>query len=286
MRVELKQALLEGSPGAFEDLDAACSAAVAAVEVAWPMDWVEGGQFGRFLTRRLDPGVSAAVALAELWIADLYLACAAINGIRPALLAFDRVLLRDVAPALRSIAGNAANIDETLQIVREKLLVSAGGALRLDSYSGHGPLGGWLRVSALRVAISEKRRQRPELSPDQDLEAILDLAPNAEIKVLAREARQDLRAALAAAIGAQPARIRAVLRMYYVAHHGVEDIGRVYGVHASTVSRWLAKARADILATTREQLVARLQTTQVDSLLGHAASLEVSIESLLASTSS
>jgi len=285
VRVELKQGLLESlpDPDAHVDLDAACTDAVAAIEAVHPMGWVEGGQFGRFLARRLDPGVSPRAALAELWIADLYLVCAVINGIRPALLAFDRVLLRDVSPALRSIAGTQSNIDETLQLVREKLLVPVDGTLRLDSYSGHGPLGGWLRVSALRVAISEKRRARPELSPDEDLEAILDLAPNAEIKVLAREASHDLRAALGTAIAAQPPRIRAVLRMYYVAHHGVEDIGRVYNVHASTVSRWLAKARADILAQTRGHLVARLQTSQIDSLLGHAASLEISIESLLRS---
>ena len=286
VRGELKQGLLESLPDSYDDLDAAASDLVAAIEVAHPIGWVEGGRFGRFLARRIDPptaGASPRAALAELWIADLYLACAVIDGVRAALLAFDRVLLRDVAPALRSIAGNPATIDETLQLVREKLLVPVNGALRLESYSGHGPLGGWLRVSALRVAISERRRVRPELSPDDDLEAILDLAPNAEVKVLAREAGDDLRAALRAAIAAQPARLRAVLRMYYVAHHGVEDIGRVYNVHASTVSRWLTKAREEILVHTREHLVSRLQTSQVDSLLGHAASLEISIESLLAS---
>lgn len=283
VRDELKRGLRESLPDGSDNLDAACADIVTTVEAAWPVAWVEGGQFGRFLARRLDPGVPARIALGELWIADLYLACAVIAGNRAALLAFDRVLSRDVAPALRSIASHSAGIDEALQLVREKLLVPVDGALRLESYSGHGPLGGWLRVSALRVAISEKRRQRPELSADEDLEAMLDLAPNAEIKVLAREASGDLRAALSQAIAAQPARIRAVLRMYYVSNHGVEDIGRVYNVHASTVSRWLAKARADILAHTRAFLVARLQTSQIDSLLGHAASLEISLESLLRS---
>ncbi len=285
VRVELKQGLIESlpDPDTHTDLDAACNDAVAAIEAVHPLGWVEGGRFGRFLARRLDPGISPRAALGELYIADLYLACAVVDGVRPALLAFDRLLSRDIAPALRSIAGSAANIDETLQLVREKLLVPVDGTLRLESYSGHGPLGGWLRVSALRVAISEKRRARPEVSPEEDLEAILDLSPNAEIKVLAREASSDLRAALSTAIAAQPARIRAVMRMYYVGHHGVEDIGRVYNVHASTVSRWLAKARADILEHTRAHLVERLQTSQVDSLLGHAASLEISIESLLRS---
>jgi RNA polymerase sigma-70 factor (ECF subfamily) len=65
----------------------------------------------------------------------------------------------------------------------------------------------------------------------------------------------------------------------------VEDIGRVYRVHASTVSRWLAKARLDILAATRAHLVARLDASEseIDSLLAHAASVEISLGSVLRS---
>jgi RNA polymerase sigma-70 factor (ECF subfamily) len=167
--------------------------------------------------------------------------------------------------------------------VREKLLVAVDGTCRLESYSGHGPLGAWLRVAALRTALSARRRIHPELRPDDELAELLDLAPNAEVKVLAKELGADLRAALRAAIAAQPARIRTMLRMYYADGRGVEDIGRVYHVHASTVSRQLAKARSDVLAHTRGELLARLRATpsQVDSLLGHALSLEISLESLL-----
>ncbi|HEY6032727.1 MAG TPA: helix-turn-helix domain-containing protein, partial [Kofleriaceae bacterium] len=80
-------------------------------------------------------------------------------------------------------------------------------------------------------------------------------------------------------------RTRAILRLYYADGHGVEDIGRIYNVHASTVSRWLDKARGDILAQTRADLIERLHTpaSQIDSLLGHAASLEISLEGLLRS---
>jgi RNA polymerase sigma-70 factor (ECF subfamily) len=159
--------------------------------------------------------------------------------------------------------------------------VPTDGTLRLESYSGHGPLGGWLRVTALRIALSLKRRRQPELAPDDELTAILDLAPNAEVKVLAQQVGSDLRASLRAALAAQSARIRTVLRMYYADNQGVEDIGRVYNVHASTVSRWLQKARADIFAQTRAELIKRLHTSEVDSLLAHAATLEISLESLL-----
>jgi RNA polymerase sigma-70 factor (ECF subfamily) len=280
VRKELEQGLVETFPDA-PGLSGVASDIVTAVAAKWPVDWIDGGHFARYLTRRLDPGVDLAAGIAEVWVADLYLACAVAAGVHGALTAFDKILRTDLPPAIRTIDAKPDAIDEVLQLLREKLLVPAGGVLRLESYSGHGPLAGWLRVSALRIALSAKRRRQPELAPDDELAAILDLAPNAEVKVLAEQVGSDLRASLRAALAAQPARMRTVLRMYYVDNQGVEDIGRVYNVHASTVSRWLAKARADILTHTRAELVTRLQTSQVDSLLGHAASLEISLESLL-----
>ena len=287
VRKELEQGLVESFPDAPSgSIDAVATDIVTAVTAKWPLDWLDGGYFARYLARRLDPGVDLTAGLAEVWVADLYLACAVVAGVQRAHDAFDKILRTDLPPAIRTVDPSPDMIDEVLQLLREKLLVPVDGAtpgLRLESYSGHGPLAGWLRVSALRIALSLKRRRQPDLAPDDELAAILDLAPNAEVKVLAEQVGSDLRASLRAALAAQPARIRTVLRMYYADNQGVEDIGRVYNVHASTVSRWLAKARADILAHTRAELVTRLHTSQVDSLLGHAASLEISLESLLRS---
>jgi RNA polymerase sigma-70 factor (ECF subfamily) len=290
LQAELKRGLLdelaETSPGlrGRGDLDAACASVVGAI--AWPPEWLEAGSFGGYLARRIDPGVDVVAALAELCVSDLYLAASVVAGVPAALAAFDRMLTTDLPPAIRSIDTNRDTIDEVLQQLREKLLVPHEGGVRLESYSGHGPLGAWLRVSALRVALSLKRKIQPEQTPDEELAEILDQSANAEVKVLAQQLGADLRGALRAAIAAQPARTRAILRMYYADGRGVEDIGRVYNVHASSVSRWLAKARADILARTRAELTARLGTpaSQLDSLLGHVASLEISFESLLRST--
>ena len=282
---ELRIGLIEGFPDARDrgDLETACAQVAAQVAARWPREWLDGVAFGRYLASRIDPGCDLVVAIAEIAVADLYLAAAAAAGVPAAIAAFDRVLTTEMPPVLRTIDPSPDAIDEVLQLLREKLLVPREGACRLESYSGHGPLGAWLRVSALRTALSERRRARPELALDDELAEILDLAPNAEVRVLAQELGSDLRAALRAAVAAQPARTRALLRLYYADDRGVEDIGRVYHVHASTVSRWLAKARADVLAQTRAELIARLATTpsQIDSLLGHAVSLEISLESLL-----
>jgi len=286
MRAQLEQALRESLPDAGPELARASGEIADAIHAKWPLDWVDGAAFARYLAHRIDPGLPAAAALGELWVVDLYLASAVAGGVQAALAAFDRILRTDLPPAIRTIEASVDGIEEILQIMRERLLVPVSGVIRLESYSGHGPLGAWLRVSALRTALQRKRRRQPELAADDELGAILDLAPNAEVKVLAQQVGSDLRTALRAAIASQPARMRAVMRMYYVDDRGVEDIGRVYNVHASTVSRWLQKARTDILALTRQELVKRLQTSQVDSLLGHAASLEISLESLLRSSGS
>ena len=279
--------LVECVPEARErpDLAEACSKLMTQVGARWPASWLDARDFGRYLGRRLDPGVDVIAGLAEIYVSDLYLACAVVQRVDAALTAFDHIVSTELPPALRALDARPDSIDETLQILREKLLVPTGDGSRLESYSGHGPLGAWLRVSALRIALSARRKLQPDLAPDDELAAVLDLSPNAEVKVLAAQLGGDLRAALRSAISAQPARVRSVLRMYYGDGHGVEDIGRVYRVHASTVSRWLAKARSEILGQTRSELLARLgaSESQIDSLLGHVASLEISFESLLRS---
>lgn len=287
----LRNALLAGLVDRLPEVDAtlladACERAAEQITARWPA-WIDGRTFADYLVGRLDPGLPAAAAIGEVWIADLYLACAVIAGVPAALTAFDRQLTTELPGAIRTIDASPEAIDDVIQLLREKILVPHDGTRRLESYSGHGPLGAWLRISALRIALSRRRRRHPEPRPDDELEAILDLAPNAEVKVLSRELGADLRTALRGAVAAQPARTRALLRMYYADGHGVEDIGRVYNVHASTVSRWLVKARADILAQTRAELLDRLRTpaSQIDSLLGHAASLEISLEGLLRSVS-
>jgi RNA polymerase sigma-70 factor, ECF subfamily len=269
-------------------LDEACADIAARIAARWPgTDWVDGIELGRYLARRIDPALPVAQALAEMWVADLYVACACSRGIAAAHLALEREYFADLPLALRTLDSNADFIAEVLQVVREKLLVPRDGPARIEQYSGHGPLGGWLRVATMRTALTLRRRRQPPPSSHDELEAMLDLAPNAEVRVLARQIGGDLRDALHAAIAAQPARVRAVLRMYYADDRTIDEIGRVYNVHASSVSRWLVKARAEILAATRAALLARRHTeSSLDGLLAHAASIEISFETLLRSSSS
>lgn len=281
MEREVVRGLFEALGQPVLDLDLGVSPAIA----GWP-PWVSPATFGAYLAHRLDPALPVAEALRELAVGDLYLACACAAGIPAAHAALDSAYAGSLRAALGTLDSNPDFIAEVLQSVREKLLVDHGGAeTKIASYSGHGPLGAWLRVVTMRTAISMRRKRQPELGLDDELERVLDLAPNAEVSVIARELGHDLRETLRAAVAAQPSRIRAVLRMYYADNRGVEEIGRVYKVHASSISRWLAKARTEILMHTRAALLAKRHSeASLDSLLGHVASLEISFESLLRSS--
>ncbi len=284
MRGVLAQALDAILPNRATDpvaLDGVAAAVTAQVTARWPA-WLDPATFAAYLAQRIEPTADPIAELAEIHAVDLYLACACARGEPAAHAALERDYLIALPGAVRTIDGSSDFVDEVVQLVRHKLLVPDAGPPRIEAYSGHGPLGAFLRVTAIRLALSLRRRKHPEHAED-DLESVIDGSHSPELVLLARRIDVDLRTALRTAIDAQSPRTRAILRMYYGDGHGVEDIGRVYRVHASSISRWLARARAEILAATRAALLERLVATSsdIDSLLGHAASLEISLGSLL-----
>jgi len=183
-----------------------------------------------------------------------------------------------IAHAIRGVRRDDAFVDEARAELQARLFAgSPGTPPRLLRYAGKGPLGGWLRVAAVRLAIDLARSEKPE----ETLEDVL-LAGDAGGAGIAARDRDVIREALRAAIAAQPSKSRTLLRFYYGEGLGVEELASLHGVHASTVSRWLATMREDIVAETRRQLAARLATSSVSSHLDLVHDLELSIASLLA----
>jgi RNA polymerase sigma-70 factor (ECF subfamily) len=71
-----------------------------------------------------------------------------------------------------------------------------------------------------------------------------------------------------------------------VAGAGVKQIGQIYRVSQSTVSRWLARIRGDIAREVRSALRARLQLApdEIESLMALVASqLDINVSGLLLS---
>jgi RNA polymerase sigma-70 factor (ECF subfamily) len=251
----------------------------ATARTAWPEITVSRDTFVAYLGERLgdtDP--------AQLQLGDLYLACACVSGDPRALAVLDRRFFGDVGAFIAHIDPSPELADEVRQHLREKLLVAAPNAtVKLADYRGRGPLGGWLRVAAVRTALNAVRARKQPVDADADeLEAPVD---DPELTVLKSRYATELRDAFEATLAALPSDERTVLSMHYLDGLTIDEIGVTYGVHRATVARWLEKSRTAILADTRRRLGKRLQLAgaELDSLIGFARSrLDVSLRRLLA----
>jgi RNA polymerase sigma-70 factor (ECF subfamily) len=261
-----------GEPIDVGELERLLEAAEAAGHAAWPGVEVDGARFARFLAERIPADAPAVQALRTLHCEDLYLACGCALGETRALRALEQHLRREIGSYLSAVDREPAFVDEVGQTLREKLLIPKDGAApRIVEYTGRGALGAWLRAVAVRTAIdlrraSPKVQTRSENAADEPKVGAVD----PEIDFLKVRYMDDFREAFAATLASLGRDQRNVLRLHYVDGMSVAEIGTSYRVHRSTVARWIAEAREQILAETRQRLAARLNvgSQEVDTLLG------------------
>jgi RNA polymerase sigma-70 factor (ECF subfamily) len=213
---------------------------------------------------------------------DLDLARRVARGEPEALKRFDREVAGEIATAVRKVDRDPAFIDEIAQRVRVRLLVADGdGPPRIGAYRGTGPLRAWVAIAALRVALNAKR----DAPPAGDVLAdVVDREPDPALRHLKTQYRAEYREALTAAIAALGDRERALLRLRFVSGLELAHIGKLYRVHESTASRWIAAAVEAVGSGARERLVQKLSITAAtaDSVARLVASqLDLSIARLL-----
>lgn len=205
-------------------------------------------------------------ALAEVRYAEDYvLAIACLMQVPQALEALDRLVVGHAAPAIMRVVKCAAQTDDLLQQLRARVFTADG---KLQSYRGQGPLGGWLRAIAVRQALEfkESLNGRPPEELPEELPLVED---DVELRYLRLRHREAFKAAFKAAFSALSPRDRTVVRLNLADGISLERLGASYGVHKSTVSRWVAAARALLRDTLRSELCTRLgmDGRAVDSLL-------------------
>jgi RNA polymerase sigma-70 factor (ECF subfamily) len=258
---------------------------------------------------RLDE-VACAAALAEAaptdglpadWLdtartSDLLLARACADGESHALAIFERDHMRLVPAFVAHLDRSTSFADEVKQTLREKLLVGVGGAApKITDYRGAGPLGGWLRVAAVRLALNLKRTdvRRLERTAAGDRDAVgerrADAPPSDPERLhLKRLLGDDFRRALEETLSALPRDERVVLRMHYLDGLSIDELAPLHGVHRATVARWIDRARKRILDGTRERLCHRLGgavSHDIDSIVRLVRSeLDVSVARFLRET--
>jgi RNA polymerase sigma-70 factor, ECF subfamily len=192
--------------------------------------------------------------------ADLYLCCACYCGIREAATLLQREGDAVARAAISRVDRDPEFVQEVVQELWDKLLL--GQAAKVGDYAARGPLLGWVRVAATRVALDRVRArkatllQQSELSPELAAE---ELSP--ELGLIKARYGDDFRAAFKQAVASLSGRERNVLHMHLKAGCNIDQIGKAYNVHRATAARWLEQARSVIYDTVRREL--RLHSGEV-----------------------
>ena len=123
---------------------------------------------------------------------------------------------------------------------------------RLNFYMGRGSLEGWLRTVVAQEFVNRYRKTKRLVSLEEQAEegvqfSAAEPGPSAPVD-------NRLTAALDEALGRLEGEDRLVLASYYLDHRTLTEIGRMIGVHESTISRRLEK----LLKGLRKQIMAGL----------------------------
>ena len=170
-----------------------------------------------------------------------------------ALPVFERELVPALVCALRKLRLDDATIDDLLQTLRTALFLEARA---IRTYRGQGDLRGFLRITAVRLALRGKQSKQGKPSLAED--ALVDqIAPgdDPELGYLKALYRPAFRRAILASIGDLPEKDRTLLRQQVIDGLGIDQLALVYGVHRATCARWLTSARAMFFEGTRRRFL-------------------------------
>jgi RNA polymerase sigma-70 factor (ECF subfamily) len=104
-----------------------------------------------------------------------------------------------------------------------------------------------LRKAATRAAGS-----------DPDVDQLLPTDEHPEVDYLRMRYKSEFEEAVRDALAALPDRDRLLLRLTAVSGMSHEQIANIYKVNQSTVSRWIARARAEVLEATERSVCRKL----------------------------
>jgi RNA polymerase sigma-70 factor (ECF subfamily) len=214
---------------------------------------------------------------------DIYLAAAAAGGDEEAVKLFDSGVLADLPRWLSRLHLSPDQFEEIRQLLRTKLLV--GPPPKLGQYRANGPLGAWVRVAAVRIALDICGAAAIGGGPDRGGVDPLLAALDPEQQLVRNKYGPLFETALREAVGQLSKRDRNLLRFHYVSGMTFDAIARIYHVHRATAVRWLAAVRDELEAAVSARLWQELgvSPTELRSLWNAVRSdVDVSLSRLLA----
>jgi RNA polymerase sigma-70 factor, ECF subfamily len=224
--------------------------------------------------------VSTLAPGTHLHMNDLYLAYACGMGDDAALRIFEQERMVDVPLFLAKYTLDVEQVHEALQRIRERLFVWDVGPPRILTYSGQGPLGGWLRMVAVRVTLDMLRQAGHDFeAPELDAVAI-----DPELALVKSRYAEQFRTAIRNALASLSDRDATLLKLRHAQGLDSAKIAAVYRVSARTVQRWLGDAHEQVNRAVRKELVAnrQIEARDLSSVLGLIESqLDITLGALM-----
>ncbi|MEM6993241.1 MAG: sigma-70 family RNA polymerase sigma factor [Myxococcota bacterium] len=248
---------------------------------AWPNVELgaHAGGFADFVRARLDGDVE----LHE----DLFVAYACSVGIDAASRRFEAAYRPLLELTHATWRGPSPDLHDFMQSVYERTLV--GSPPRIASYRGRGPLRAWVKMVAVRrLADLAQRSRRNAADPSSDA-LVAALLPGLD---LARELTKqrhapEVEAALRSAFEHLDPSQRILLRQRFLHGLSLAELAGLMGVHRVTVSKRLARVRAQVLEALESNLAGTLAKPDDARTIARMclSQLDVSLETLLRSRS-
>jgi RNA polymerase sigma-70 factor (ECF subfamily) len=240
------------------------SRALELAAAAWPRVNVEPAAFFARLIAAVPPD-DVERSLAQLPVADLYLALGCERGDRAALEAFELHFLAHVPEFIARVDPSPALAEEVKQELRDRLFVPRAGAQsQIAGYSGRGDLGAWLRVVAVRTALRLRRMRWPSRERPLEQTASIGETADPELSYLKLRYRGAYEEAFRAALASLETRERLLLKLHYGDGLSLERIASVYRMHRATVARRLASCRRKLREETQRRLQETLQVSAAE----------------------
>jgi RNA polymerase sigma-70 factor, ECF subfamily len=210
--------------------------------------------------------------LEQLVLPDLYLACACGQSAPGSLQELEEHYLSKLPQLLAYLRLPEPILDDVCQLVRIHLLVgTAESRPRLMEYTGRGALLSWLRVIAVRMALKQGgvSREVPEENVLTIVEALSEPGSNAELDLIKRRYHREFRQAVREAFTSLSQDQRHLLRLHFIDRLSTTEMGPLFRVNQSTISRWIKSARHTVYEGTKSRLKERLRLSsgEFDSLL-------------------
>ena len=242
-----------------------------------------------YLAQRVPEGADLARCVGAVHVEDLALAWACAQGHAESIAELERQHFVVVDRALARIPDAAAQSEEVKQLLRQRLFVPRPSQpARVSLYRGRGALASWLRVAAIRCALNLVQRHGREVALSDELLGGLAAPVDQELAHLKRTYRGEFKRAFEQALTSLSSRQRNVLSYHYLERLTNDQVGAIYGVHRTTVARWMSGIREALAQRTRARLMTQLRVAgdEVESIMRLIRSeLDASIERCLLASS-